>query len=75
MNISVNDFVIAAAASALRDVPECNVTFDALSGEHKISPTVDISVAVATDKGLITPIVKNVCFCFYKFIIMRNFFF
>jgi pyruvate dehydrogenase E2 component (dihydrolipoamide acetyltransferase) len=55
--ISVNDFVIKAAAVALREVPDANViwTDDALL---KLG-SVDIAVAVATDGGLITPIIRN----------------
>jgi pyruvate dehydrogenase E2 component (dihydrolipoamide acetyltransferase) len=55
--ISVNDFVIKAAAVALREVPDANViwTEDALL---KLG-SVDIAVAVATDGGLITPIIRN----------------
>lgn len=55
--ISVNDFVIKAAAVALRRVPDANViwTDDALL---KLK-SVDIAVAVATDGGLITPIIRN----------------
>ena len=61
---SVNDCVIAAAARALRSVPALNVSFDAAaaaSPEAKPtpSPTVDVCVAVATEGGLITPIVKG----------------
>ena len=61
---SVNDFVIAAAARALRAVPELNVSFDAAaaaSPEAKPTPSssVDICIAVATEGGLITPIVKS----------------
>jgi pyruvate dehydrogenase E2 component (dihydrolipoamide acetyltransferase) len=57
LRISVNDFVIKAAAVALRKVPDANViwTEDALL---RLS-NVDIAVAVATDGGLITPIVRN----------------
>ncbi|GMH71499.1 hypothetical protein TrRE_jg10584 [Triparma retinervis] len=46
VKVSVNDLVIKASALALRDFPQVN-----------LSPTVDISVAVATPSGLITPIV------------------
>ena len=61
---SVNDFVIAAAARALRSVPELNVSFDAAAAASPEatptpSPTVDVCVAVATEGGLITPIVRN----------------
>lgn len=38
-------------------MPDVNVSWD---GEGaKQLPTIDISVAVATDKGLITPIIKD----------------
>jgi pyruvate dehydrogenase E2 component (dihydrolipoamide acetyltransferase) len=59
VNVSVNDMVIAAAARALRVVPEANAFFDAKSGKVKANGSVDVSVAVATDGGLITPIVKS----------------
>ena len=54
--ISVNDFVIRAAALALRQVPAANASWsdDAIL----LWDTVDIAVAVALDDGLITPIVK-----------------
>jgi len=54
--ISVNDFVIRAAALALRQVPAANASWsdDAIL----LWDTCDIAVAVALDDGLITPIVK-----------------
>ncbi|GAB3287409.1 2-oxo acid dehydrogenase subunit E2 [Parahaliea aestuarii] len=55
--ISVNDFIIKAAACALTQVPAVNVQFD---GETVRQFTdADISVAVALDEGLITPIVRK----------------
>jgi pyruvate dehydrogenase E2 component (dihydrolipoamide acetyltransferase) len=55
--ISVNDFVIRAAALALRQVPAANASW---SDEAILQwDTVDIAVAVALDDGLITPIVKQ----------------
>ncbi len=54
--LSVNDFVIRAAALALKKVPAANASWDEsgiLLYEHA-----DVSVAVATPGGLITPIVK-----------------
>lgn len=60
VNVSVNDLVIKSAALALRDVPEVNYKWDKASGSAKPSAGgVDISVAVATPNGLITPIVTN----------------
>ncbi len=55
--ISLNDLVIRAVALSLRDKPTCNVSWydDAIIQYNNI----DISVAVATDSGLITPIVRN----------------
>jgi len=55
--VSVNDMVIKACAKALRDHPECNASWT--EDEMVQYGAVDISVAVATDRGLITPIVRN----------------
>jgi len=55
VKVSVNDLIIRGSALALRDVPEVNASY--INGEVKMSNTVDISVAVATPGGLITPIV------------------
>jgi pyruvate dehydrogenase E2 component (dihydrolipoamide acetyltransferase) len=55
--VSVNDFIIKACAAALMQVPALNVQFD---GEQvKYFKDADISVAVAIDDGLITPIVNS----------------
>jgi pyruvate dehydrogenase E2 component (dihydrolipoamide acetyltransferase) len=57
LRISVNDFVVRAAALALRDVPEANVRF---AGEEMIELAhVDVAVAVATEGGLVTPVVRD----------------
>lgn len=58
--ISVNDFVLRGCALALRDVPAANVFWDEATGSVQPQASVDISVAVATEGGLITPIVKHV---------------
>jgi len=55
--LSVNDFVIKATAMALQDVPQANASW---TDEAIISyENSDVSVAVATPTGLITPIVKE----------------
>lgn len=58
VRVSVNDFFVKAAARALVDVPEMNViwTDDAVVGFD----TADISVAVASEKGLVTPTFRSV---------------
>jgi pyruvate dehydrogenase E2 component (dihydrolipoamide acetyltransferase) len=55
--LSVNDFIIKATALALKKVPTANASWsDEAIMQYN---NVDISVAVAIDGGLITPIVKN----------------
>ncbi|KAG2429267.1 hypothetical protein HXX76_011036 [Chlamydomonas incerta] len=56
--VSVNDCVMRAVALALRDVPAANVYWDEAAGGVHPFASVDISVAVATERGLITPIVR-----------------
>ncbi|MES1921376.1 hypothetical protein MHBO_002910 [Bonamia ostreae] len=59
VKISINDFVLKASALALRKVPEVNSSW-----QHKFIRTyryADVSVAVSTPTGLLTPIVKRTC--------------
>jgi len=60
--LSVNDFLIKAAAIAARKVPAANSSWREEGGQTVIRQhnVVDVSVAVATPVGLMTPIVKNV---------------
>jgi pyruvate dehydrogenase E2 component (dihydrolipoamide acetyltransferase) len=56
--ISVNDFVVMAVAAAFADVPEANVTW---SDEGLVAHgSVDVSIAVATEGGLVTPVLRGV---------------
>ena len=55
--LSVNDFVVRASALALRKVPECNASW--IDGGLRQYSGVDISVAVAIEDGLVTPILRN----------------
>ncbi|CAM9122132.1 unnamed protein product [Discosporangium mesarthrocarpum] len=57
VKVSVNDIVIRSAALALRDVPEANASW--VKDGIQPGDTIDISVAVATPNGLITPIVTG----------------
>ena len=54
---SVNDYVIKAAALALKEVPACNTSWT--DDYVRQFTAADISVAVNTERGLITPIVFN----------------
>ena len=57
IKVSVNDFVIKAAALALKQVPEANASYtpEGIAMHHNA----DVSMAVAIDGGLITPIIKK----------------
>ena len=55
--LSVNDFVVRAVALSLRKVPAANATWT--DAAIRLYQNVDISVAVATPLGLITPIVRR----------------
>lgn len=57
--ISVNDLLIKAIALASLRVPEANSSWLGEQGVIRQYNTVDVSVAVATPTGLITPIVKD----------------
>ncbi|MFB7529326.1 2-oxo acid dehydrogenase subunit E2 [Streptomyces sp. NPDC056178] len=58
VKVSVNDLLIKAVATAHTQVPEMNAVWrpDAV----RRFGTVDVSVAVATDKGLVTPVLRGV---------------
>lgn len=57
--VSVNDMILKALARALRLVPKANMSI-APDGQHAVAHhRVDLSVAVALDDGLITPVVRG----------------
>ena len=68
--LSVNDFIVKASALALRKVPAVNSSWgdDAIRRLKNLCPVsnrqlrfnyVDINVAVNTEKGLFTPLIKD----------------
>lgn len=58
IKLSINDVIVKAVGTALQLCPEVNVVW---KGDELVQPSsVDVSVAVATENGLITPIVTDV---------------
>lgn len=58
VRISVNDLIVKAAGRALADVPDVNVVWDD-EGAYRLA-SVDVAVAVASERGLMTPVVRDV---------------
>lgn len=58
IKISVNDILVKAAALALQDVPVVNSHFSE-EGIKQFNHS-DIAIAVATEKGLLTPVIRAV---------------
>jgi pyruvate dehydrogenase E2 component (dihydrolipoamide acetyltransferase) len=57
VKLSVNDLLVKALGVALIQVPKCNVTY---AGDKLVKYSrADVSVAVSTPSGLITPIVRD----------------
>lgn len=57
IKISYNDLVVKAAALALRQNPKANSSF---AGDKIVQHgRIDVSIAVAIDDGLITPVLRN----------------
>jgi pyruvate dehydrogenase E2 component (dihydrolipoyllysine-residue acetyltransferase) len=54
---SVNDFVVKAAALALRDFPRFNASF--VDGAVHLHARVNVGIAVATDDALLVPVVVD----------------
>jgi len=62
MKLTYNDFVMKASAMALRKHPVVNSGYDSENQAIIRFETIDISVAVSIDDGLITPIVRHTDF-------------
>ncbi|MFY7843456.1 MAG: pyruvate dehydrogenase complex dihydrolipoamide acetyltransferase [Rhabdochlamydiaceae bacterium] len=59
IKISVNDMIVRACSLALKEHPEINSGYNSLSHSLIRFKTIDVSVAVSVDGGLITPIVRH----------------
>ena len=60
VKVTFNDFIMRAAALALKEHPVVNSGFDAANNAIIRFQTIDIAVAVSIDEGLITPIIRHV---------------
>ncbi len=57
VKLSVNDFILKAAAKAMRRVPIVNCSWEEAGIHHH--PVAHIAFAVAIDEGLITPVIRD----------------
>jgi pyruvate dehydrogenase E2 component (dihydrolipoamide acetyltransferase) len=55
--ISFNDMILKAVANALRQFPRMNVSY--VDGKMRSHQRVHLSMAVAIDEGLITPVIRD----------------
>jgi len=57
LGVTINDFVLAATARALKEHPWVNATWN---GEQGVElPDINIAMAVTTDRGLYNPVLHN----------------
>ena len=59
LKVTYNDFVIRACALVLKEHPNLNSGFNSLNQTIIHFKTIDISLAVAVEGGLITPIIRH----------------
>jgi len=55
--LSVTALLVRVVASALKDFPRANASFE--GGRVKLYQQVNIGVAVGTDAGLVVPVIKE----------------
>ena len=58
--LTLTSFILKASALALRAHPEFNASLDAAAGEMILKRYYHLGVAVATDRGLIVPVIRDV---------------
>lgn len=59
IKVSINDCIVRACALALRKHPDVNSGFNSENNTIIRFQTIDVSVAVSTPSGLITPIIRH----------------
>jgi pyruvate dehydrogenase E2 component (dihydrolipoamide acetyltransferase) len=60
VTLTLTSFLLKASALALRAHPHFNATLDAAAGELIVKGYVNLGVAVAVDRGLIVPVIRDV---------------
>jgi len=60
VTLTLTSFLLKAAALALREHPQFNASLDAAAGELIVKRYVHLGVAVATERGLIVPVIRDV---------------
>jgi pyruvate dehydrogenase E2 component (dihydrolipoamide acetyltransferase) len=58
--LTLTSFLLKAAALALREHPQFNASLDAAAGELILKRYVHLGVAVAAERGLIVPVIRDV---------------
>jgi len=60
VTLTLTSFLLKAAALALGEHPQFNASLDAAAGELIVKRYIHIGVAVATERGLIVPVIRDV---------------
>ena len=60
VTLTLTSFLLKAAALALSEHPQFNASLDAAAGELIVKRYIHIGVAVATERGLIVPVIRDV---------------
>jgi len=60
ITLTLTSFLLKAAALALREHPRFNASLDPAAGELILKRYCHVGVAVATDRGLIVPVIRDV---------------
>src|SRR5713226_6183316 len=60
ITLTLTSFLLKAAALALKDHPQFNASLDPAAGEMIVKRYYHLGIAVATDRGLIVPVIHDV---------------
>ncbi len=60
LTLTLTSFLLKAAALALRDHPQFNASLDPAAGELIVKRYRHLGIAVATERGLIVPVIRDV---------------